>query len=454
MSVRPVIAIFDIGKTNKKLFLFDEDYHIVYERSVRLAEITDEDGFPCENVHELGKLVLVEFKEASEQKEFDIKAVNFSGYGASLVYVDEKGKPLAPLYNYLKPYPEKLQEELYSKYGGQEQFCIDTASPALGSLNSGLQLYRIKKEQPELFGKIKYALHLPQYISSLISGQFVNDITGIGCHTAMWDFKKNDYHQWIKQEGLTSKFPPIISAESVFENHGYKVGSGLHDSSAALIPYLVSIKEPFVLLSTGTWSISLNPFDHSELTADELNKDCLCYLQYTCKPVKASRLFAGHEHEEQVKRIAAHFNRSAGEFNTLSFNNGLIPRLQQNFKQDLNPVDFTRSSGFEQWDLTMFGNHNEAYHQLMLDLVRQQRYSTQLVLKDTRVKRLFVDGGFSHNEIYMNLLAREFPKMEVCAASVAQASAIGAALVIHSLWNQKSIPGDIIGLKSYSNGSH
>jgi len=29
---KKVIAIFDIGKTNKKIFLWNEDYQIVFER--------------------------------------------------------------------------------------------------------------------------------------------------------------------------------------------------------------------------------------------------------------------------------------------------------------------------------------------------------------------------------------------------------------------------------------
>ena len=53
MTPTPVIAIFDIGKTNKKLLLFNEDYKIVYEKSARFIETTDEDGFPCENVDAL-----------------------------------------------------------------------------------------------------------------------------------------------------------------------------------------------------------------------------------------------------------------------------------------------------------------------------------------------------------------------------------------------------------------
>ena len=50
----------------------------------------------------------------------------------------------------------------------------------------------------------------------------------------------------------------------------------------------------------------------------------------------------------------------------------------------------------------------------------------------------------------MNLLAKVFPTIEVFSASMAQASAVGAALVIHKEWNRKAIPNDIIELKYYS----
>src|SRR5260370_22560363 len=198
MQPIPVIAIFDVGKTNKKLFLFDENYKIVYERSACLAEITDEDGFPCENLESLRSFIFDSLNEISKLKEFKVKAVNFSAYGASLVFVDKEGSSLTPLYNYLKPLPEKLSQQLYHEHGGEKQFAADTASPVLGSLNSGLVLFKLKKENPEVFGRLKYALHLPQYLSFLLSGSFYSDITSIGCHTAMWDFNKNNYHKWLK----------------------------------------------------------------------------------------------------------------------------------------------------------------------------------------------------------------------------------------------------------------
>jgi L-fuculokinase len=39
MTQTPVIAIFDVGKTNKKLFLFNEDYEIVWEKTTQFPEI-------------------------------------------------------------------------------------------------------------------------------------------------------------------------------------------------------------------------------------------------------------------------------------------------------------------------------------------------------------------------------------------------------------------------------
>src|SRR5690606_38827168 len=129
---KPVIAVFDVGKTNKKLFLFDEHYKIVFERSARFLETVDEDGFPCENLESLRLSIFDSLHEVFRKQEFEIKAINFSTYGASFVYIDENGRPLTPLYNYLKPYPEKLRDTFYSQYGGEEVFASQTASPVLG----------------------------------------------------------------------------------------------------------------------------------------------------------------------------------------------------------------------------------------------------------------------------------------------------------------------------------
>lgn len=450
----PVILIFDVGKTNKKLFLFDKEYNILHEESTRFDEIKDEDGFPCEDLQALTKWIWEKFLQVSSNEQYNLRAVNFSAYGASLVYLDYAYKPRTPLYNYLKPYPEKLKQQFYNTYGGESLIAKQTASPVLGSLNSGMQLYRLNYEQPEIYNKIKCSLHLPQYLSFIISKKPASDITSIGCHTNLWHFEKNDYHEWVYKENFRKKFAPLYNSDNVIAtiHNDIKIGIGLHDSSAALIPYLKSFHEPFILISTGTWNISLNPFNHTPLTDEELNQDCLCYLSYEGKPVKASRLFAGYEHEEQVKRLAAHFNRHVNYCTTIAFNNSILNKLQQtnNVKQVNNNTELVQSA-FAQQLLNDFETYEEAYHRLMLDIITQQVFSTKLILNTAPIKKIFVDGGFSKNDVYMNLLAALFPDIKVYAANIAQASALGAALMLHSHLTKDEIISDIIELKHYAN---
>jgi sugar (pentulose or hexulose) kinase len=109
-----------------------------------------------------------------------------------------------------------------------------------------------------------------------------------------------------------------------------------------------------------------------------------------------------------------------------------------------------KTSLFAKRDLANYVTYEEAYHQLIYDIMQQQVISTQLVLRGTDVKKIFVDGGFSKNSVYMHLLAASFPGIEVFAATVAQATALGAALSLHKHWNPKPLPEDLIELKYYS----
>lgn len=449
MASIPVIAVIDVGKTNKKLLLFDAHYRVVEERSARLTETFDEDGDPCENIDSLRSAVFESLRSVKANPEWEIRAINFSAYGASFVYINERGEPVAPLYNYLKPFPDELRSRFYERYGGEENFPALAASPVLGSLNSGMQFYRLKHERPQVFQRVRYGLHLPQYLSYLLTGKPVSDITSIGCHTNLWDFNRNQYHEWVEREGIVAKLAPVVPYDAVttvnWEGSNCVAGPGLHDSSSALIPYLVSFQEPFVLISSGTWCISLNPFNHSPLTVEELKRDCLCYLDFKGRPVKASRLFSGYIHDEQVNRIADYFHTDPIRYRNISYDRLIYDDLRSRI-----PDDWSGETVFADRDLAQFNSDGEAYHQLIRDLVVQQYVSTNLVLNDQTVKRIFVDGGFSKNELYMNLLAQAFAGREVYATSIAQASSLGAALAIHHAWNPNPVPSEIIELKYYS----
>ena len=438
-----VIAIFDIGKTNKKLLLFDRHYHLVYAESQKLEETLDEDGFPCEDIHQLTNWVLESYKCISKDEKFEIVAVNISAYGASFVLLDDQEQVCMPLYNYLKPYLPETSAHFYQHYGNEELIAAQTASPTLGNLNSGMQLYRLKQEQPQQFKKVKHALHLPNYISYLLTGKLYSEITSIGCHTQLWNFDTNRYHEWVLQEGLEHLLAPVQTATTACAVHNsfVKAGIGLHDSSSALIPYLSSIHEPFILLSTGTWCICLNPFNHSPLRLEELKQDCLCYLSYQGNPIKAARNFAGYQHEQQNKILAQQFRVAEDAYHQLVFDQQLVNKLK---KQRTGGAEFAGHESIQ------YQSYEEAYYALLLDLIALQVRSIHLVQKDTVVTQLFVDGGFSKNSIFMQLIADAFPELRVYAATLAQASALGAALVMHQHWNPLPVPKELIGVQSYS----
>lgn len=444
------ILIFDIGKTNKKYLIFDQEYAIVYEYAEELPETKDEDGFPCEDIHLLTDWIYTHAIKQLTNTEYNIKAINFSGYGASFVLLDQEGRILAPLYNYLKPLDKNIRNQFFDTYGDEKKLCLETCSPNLGNLNSGLQLYRLKYEKPAWFDGIRYALHLPQYLSFIFTRAATSHLTSIGCHTMLWDFEKKDYHHWVRQEKIDTLFPANAISDSlqpcVLQDQSIQVGIGLHDSSAALIPYLKLRSDPFILLSTGTWCIALNPFSTDPLTLEELAKDCLCYLSYESKPIKASRLFLGHEHQEMVKRIAKHFQVDEDFYKTVVYNPALfIDNTDRSFQDQTGLI----RSGFEKRPLNAFADEITAYHALIQDFVITQVKSLLLIQKEIIGIDILVDGGFAQNELFMSLLARSLPQSAVYAAEIHQASATGAAMVVHDGWNSLPLKQDLIKLKYY-----
>ena len=192
--MKNVIAVFDIGKTNKKFFLFDSIFQVCYQKQVELPLEKDDDNYPCESLSHLENWMKTTFKAALELKQYNIEALNFTGYGASLVHIDVEGNTVCPLYNYTKPYPKKLSTQFYKKYGPELSFSTTTGSFEAGMLNSGMQLFWLKYKKPKQFAAIKYSLHLPQYLSYMFSGYPVTDYTTIGCHTALWNYDTNEYH--------------------------------------------------------------------------------------------------------------------------------------------------------------------------------------------------------------------------------------------------------------------
>lgn len=428
---REVTAVFDIGKTNKKFFLFDRDFREVHREYIHLENRPDEDGHPSEDLEGLTAWVRQVLDNALAHPAWEVKTLNFSTYGASLVHLDAAGKPLTPLYNYTKPYEVALEDAFYERYGPQAEFERHTGTSRSGMLNSGLQLYWLKHRQPAIFKKIKVSLHLPQYLSYLFTGRAVSDYTSLGCHTALWDYRHNSYHPWVAGEGLDRVLAPLVPTETTYPvtlgGTELRVGVGIHDSSAALLPYLKSIEGPFALLSTGTWSIALNPFADGHLSAEDRRHDCINYMRTNGEPVKAARLFLGNEFKGQLDALSARYGVDEHAYRDLSFNPEVFKNIRAEDRRLFHWESLSEPCPVAtRWEMP---DYSTAYHQLLYELCLLQRSRLEAVLANSSINRLFIDGGFATNPVFLEILNALTSPLQLHTTDSSLGSALGAAVV-------------------------
>lgn len=432
----PVIIVFDIGRTNKKMLVFDREYQVVHSFFFDLPEVVDAEGYLTEDLDALTDRMGQELRRFMDDDVYELRALNVTTYGATIVNTDDQGMPVHPVLDYLRPLDPLIQQRFNALHGTNGNVYAETASPELGNLNTGMQLFALKQDDEPLFQRIRHSTWLPQYLSSRFTGRLFSEYTSIGCHTMCWDFREMDFHAWTIKEGIAAFFPPIRpAAEPVtvdIDGRRIIAGIGMHDSSSALLPYLRSMTEPFMLLSSGSWNICLNPFNDAPLTPEELAQDCLCYLTYDGRPVKSSRLNAGFRHAEAVASLSLRFNNAKDFYLGLGWDPDMAERVKANLYTDGSP------DPINDWPTP-----SEAYYAFLSGLVVKQSEKIRLVAS-SNVQNLYIDGGFSRNRIFMELLRREFPLLRIAAAEVGQATALGAAMVLHEHWNEKPLRKDLV----------
>ncbi|NJK85810.1 MAG: carbohydrate kinase [Bacteroidales bacterium] len=441
---KEAILVFDIGKTNKKVLLFDEQFSVLHEEETRFDEVIDDDGFPCDDIVKIEKWINDNTLKFLSGNEFEIKAINFTTYGATVMHIDKDGNAITPVYNYLKTMPVDVIESLCSKYGGIEEFGRKTGSKVMGMLNSGLQIYWLKLYKHEIYRRIWQTLHFSQYFSFKLTGVVASEYTSLGCHTALWDFDKMNYHPWLKNEGINNAEP--LPANTTFPakvNQKVLVGIGIHDSSASLVPFLESSREKFVLLSTGTWFVSMNPFNHTPLTFGEMQNNCLCYMSIREKPVKSSLLYLGHVHDVNTARLEKFFNISSGEYKKVVFSEEILRKLNDKFQGSrLFFKQGIPENHLDDIDLNLFESFAEAYHQLIIDLSYMTFTGIKSILENNdQTKCIYITGGFARNEIFTKTIASFFSDKKVYISEVYNATSLGAALVLKDCFSQAKIIG-------------
>ena len=97
-----------------------------------------------------------------------------------------------------------------------------------------------------------------------------------------------------------------------------------------------------------------------------------------------------------------------------------------------------------------FESFEEAYHQLIIDLVDLTEESIDLIIaKDDNSKNIYISGGFAKNPIFLKLMASRFPDKKVYTSEVANATSLGAALVLWKGIDDSFNPSIDLGLKHF-----
>ena len=422
--------VFDVGKTNQKYFVFDAENKILVREKVSLSKIEDEDGHSAENIYEIVSWMRESLETLLASDIFVIHKVNFSAFGATLIHLDEKGEVVAPVYDYHKPVEANTFEPFYRDYGPESVFASHTGSKNLDLLNSGKQLYWLKYKRPAIFEKIRYSLHLPQYLSYVFTGKMYSEYTSIGCHTDLWDYEKKEYHNWVKAEGIDRFFPPIVETQKMvvkkFGGRKISFGIGIHDSSSALLTYLLKGKESFILLSTGTWCINFNPFSNNSLfDQKQINAGATAYMKIDGSPVKSSRLFLGEEHRLKVQKLIEHFSKPKFYHHGLELEKQLMEEVLKKSKKHFHWKYLDNKHAPPKDDLG-FPDFEAAYYQLIRELM-DLLISKIDIICETLPKRIYIDGGFTDNKIFLAFLRRQFPQQKIKAKPGSFACALGAS---------------------------
>jgi L-fuculokinase len=458
------IAVFDIGKTNKKLLIYDQDLNLKAESSSQI-DLIDNNGVQEENVAAIFDWYIAQLKMMVP--DYNIKAISISTHGATLSALDGDGNLAVPVISYTTEPGEDFHKKFYEEFGDKKELQSITATAEFKALISiGKTIFYIRETFPDKFRNIKHLLNYPQYFGFLLTGKHGIEKTYLGCHTYLWDYQKNDWSSVAKSLNVDHMFPQTFLTpwdilgkirEEISEKTGLPkdtiVTTGIHDSNAALLPYVIAGFENFILNSTGTWCVVMHPQEEVAFKEEELGKTVFYNTSAFGKPVKTAIFMGGQEfaeYEELIKNTYG--NHEPPEYDQELFEKiiherrwFILPSVVKGAGQfpdsiarividdQVYPLSDIKSGRIKHM---MFENHKTFYNVLNLSLALQ----TEVALKRAGIKKgmkVFIEGGFRKNKSYKWLLSGLFPESEISLTKLIEASALGAAILGKSAIEQK-----------------
>lgn len=318
----PVVAVVDIGKTNKKIHIYNRELKLIDSCSTSF-EPAIRDGISFEPTDELMEWLLDNLSRLGSRH--NIRVVAPSTHGATFACIDEAGELTVPVVDYTYEPGEAFHEAFYGVAGDKRDLQRSTATLELKALvNPGKGIYFLKKTYPEEFARTYRILMYAQYFAYKLSGAVAADVTYLGCHTYLFDHQTVGYSVVADRLGIRDLLPPAIMdpgevAGLILPEVAARTGLspltrilvGIHDSNASLIPYLISKHdEDFIVNSTGTWCVAMHPENSVSFSDDEIGKAVFYNMSALREPVKTTILMGGLEFGTYTELLKSRFGMS------------------------------------------------------------------------------------------------------------------------------------------------
>lgn len=427
------IAVFDVGKSNKKFIIFSDDLKPIYSDSIKIGEV-EIDGILCDDTNSIISWMKDKIFDAS--KKWRIGALAVTTFGATIANL-KKGTLRMPVVSYNHEIDEQIKKKFYDEFGSPLELYMQTGTPPYGQLlNAGIQVYWIKEKFPEIFNDLDEVLFLPQYLTYMLTGFRASEITNIGCHTYLYNIAEKGWSDVARSLMVDVRSPEMFDVWSPLGD--FKIGNlnllvtpGIHDSNACLLPYIIRGGN-FLLASTGTWCVFMHPGESFNPRSDDLYMDVLYYVDAYGRPVRSSRFKGGYEYDYYTAIIRSKFS---ADTERISFDVNLLNGILRREEDFIAPGLVEGSGQFQRSRVTgarIVGSSfnksaKEAYHLLNLYLAIESYVAINLITNGKNVD-IIVQGGFARNNIYLSILSALFPKNRVLKATFPEATGLGAAI--------------------------
>jgi sugar (pentulose or hexulose) kinase len=202
------VAALDVGKTNVKVVLFDDDGAITAERSEPNAPLPPDEAWPYPrlDLDKIWRFALAALRELNTQAP--ISAISISSHGAAGVLIDEHGPSPPPM-----DYEFNGFGEIETEYDALRPPFEETLSPhAPRGLNVGRSVYYYERRYPELFARARAFLLYPQFWFWKLTGELASEVTSLACHGDLWRPREAALSSIVTGRGWARLFPPRRAA--------------------------------------------------------------------------------------------------------------------------------------------------------------------------------------------------------------------------------------------------